>query len=375
MFSNTGGAKAVKSFYKALKVIFGARLVLWHAEEYYRAELGFRDCEVVLSRRPSVMRKMINVATGHPHRFHPYLKKYLLLHKDTIEWVISNGSIHIADLMFSKDLTSLKFAVIHHNFERDYAYANRNLYNFYGMLVPLIGKKEQLSYKLAHSNIFLSEYDRNKFLTSYGISSAVSHVLGVYLEGELEIPECIANDNNDKPYSLCITGALDFDQSISGIRRFVYDYLNTVNEIDLGCKILIAGRNPNKSLINVCKEFENVVLITNPDNMIEVVRKSRIYLCPIDVGGGVKLRVLDGLSAGLPVIVHEVAARGYECLFEKPYFKIYNDLKSFKDSYLQLLDYLHGNPESSTQIISDLNNYFGYNVGLRRLKEIFQNHD
>jgi len=77
------------------------------------------------------------------------------------------------------------------------------------------------------------------------------------------------------------------------------------------CRLLIAGKNPSHELAERLAEM-GAELVDTPRDMGEVLARGRYYVCPICKGGGVKLRVMDGLRFGLPCLVHEVSARGYE---------------------------------------------------------------
>ena len=63
--------------------------------------------------------------------------------------------------------------------------------------------------------------------------------------------------------------------------------------------------------------------------MQPLLQRARCYLCPTDRGGGIKLRIMDGLRNGLPVISHAVSARGYAPFLGSVLFT-YTDPESFR---------------------------------------------
>lgn len=86
--------------------------------------------------------------------------------------------------------------------------------------------------------------------------------------------------------------------------------------------IVFTGKNPSTSLITRINELSpRVTLKANPQDIDSIVSQCDIFLCPARLGGGMKLRVMDGLRNGLPVLAHEVSARGYRD-FEKKVFYI-----------------------------------------------------
>ena len=64
--------------------------------------------------------------------------------------------------------------------------------------------------------------------------------------------------------------------------------------------------------------------------------EAKYYICPTFLGSGKKMRVLDGLSHGLPVICHSVSARGYGSFVKSGAVLEYNDLESFRLALLKL---------------------------------------
>ena len=95
--------------------------------------------------------------------------------------------------------------------------------------------------------------------------------------------------------------------------------------------------------------------------------RGRYYICPTCKGGGVKLRVMDGLRAGLPVLTHEISARGYEPFLGITLFP-YHDQASFRDSLVRMLA-LHPDVKETLQVYSD---HFSFEAGTARLRELLR---
>ena len=107
-------------------------------------------------------------------------------------------------------------------------------------------------------------------------------------------------------------------------------------------------------------------IIPNPIDIEKEVVNNDIFVCPTCIGGGLKLRVMDGLKVGLPILVHEVSARGYDYFFTHDWFQIYNDKESFIAALKQIKD-IFKNIDSNI-IIQEYNNYFSFEAGVKRLK-------
>jgi len=79
----------------------------------------------------------------------------------------------------------------------------------------------------------------------------------------------------------------------------------------LGVGLVVAGRNP-RPILKRAVLAAGAVLVENPPSMEEIIRDARLVLVP-DVGGaGMKLRVAEALSLGVPVVGTREGLFGYE---------------------------------------------------------------
>ncbi len=99
--------------------------------------------------------------------------------------------------------------------------------------------------------------------------------------------------------------------------------------------------------------------------MDEVLKKGDIYICPTNLGSGIKLRIMDGLKWGMPVLTHKVSARGYEELERRNILKVYDTIESFKSKLKSLLD----EPINKSEILSTYDSLFSFQSGIKRLSE------
>ena len=107
--------------------------------------------------------------------------------------------------------------------------------------------------------------------------------------------------------------------------------------------------------------------------MDAVTDMGAIYLCTTSVGGGLKLRLMDGLKRGMADITHKVSARGYEQFFTSPFFQIYDDVESFKKGLKAIQEQLDKTDSNfQDEIINTYQKYFGYESGVSRVKLYFQ---
>ncbi|GAB4298887.1 MAG: hypothetical protein Kow0068_22640 [Marinilabiliales bacterium] len=72
-------------------------------------------------------------------------------------------------------------------------------------------------------------------------------------------------------------------------------------------KVIIAGRNPHNSILKKIKNYNNISLISNPDDnkMNELIRHAQIIILTTNQNSGIKLKLLSSLFAGRHCIVND----------------------------------------------------------------------
>ena len=235
--------------------------------------------------------------TGNPHDFNVERE----LATGGYDWVVfnvspcSSGQIDVAHRYGCKVIT------IHHNFQLEYAADNvRRFRRFTLGWVERI-ERESTSRIEVGGSFFLDTADR---LT----------------------PEEIRRPK--EPLHFVITGNLSSVQTWKSLEEWADGYLDILRKTVPGLSLTVAGREPSKAFVD---DFESrgIRVVPSPVSMREILLPASCYLCPISLGSGIKLRLLDGLKVGIPAVCHVSAARGYEPLVGR-YVFVYEDRAGFE---------------------------------------------
>lgn len=274
------------------------------------------------------IQKGIDLYLGILTRFPKFIKEHLK--RNNYDIIVFDHLLSTIGIINIINKQKTKIITIHHNVEIDYYKDNLPpIYLRYAIL-PRINKSECQAIKKSDLNLTVTLQDRESFITRmkadpskifyWGISESYSDI-SISL-----IPE---NKTEHKEPIFIITGSLCFPQSIESITKFIHLYYPLIKQEFSNFKLLICGRDPNKKLIEAIKELHNIEIIANPINIINIIKKADIYICPIESGGGIKLRIMDGLKCGIPVIAHKNSCRGYENFTKHHYILSYDDQISF----------------------------------------------
>lgn len=288
-----------------------------------------------------------------------HLKKY------SYDVIVIDHSVTGTSLVRTIKATGAKIITIHHNVERDYLRDNgkerpityRFPYNYYA-------KKAELDcLTLSDVNLTVTENDAATFRSWFSGEDIHIYNWGIF-EYKHFADKVFAP--SEQGHTFIITGSLCFIQSLQPIIDFIRNYWRIVKEVCPDSKLIIAGRDPDKTLIMECEEKKDIRLVANPKDMTELLQKANYYICPIYTGSGCKLRIMDGMKQGLPVLCHEVSSSGYECMIEKACMYTYRDEKTFRHSLQEMLN----NPIEKEVVYHEFRNNYNIEVGCKKLRYI-----
>ena len=365
-FEKGGGSQAVLCFLDSVLEVYGRNKVdVFTIEETVVPE-SYQDINFIKIKKRSILARFIGVPFGYIRRLTKPLMSYVKKYSNNYRICIINYGDVAGKAVPYINKQGIKSVVIHHNYEVQYHGDNKTIESFGGYFLGAIKRAERSAYKNADVNLFLTKQDEELFICHYGTQRHINGVIGTF---DMKNSEKVKIEDAKKMYDIVIRGSLGDYQTVVGIKDYYNNYLAITNKLILNPQILLTGRNPAKDILDIVNNEASVFsMVSNPEKIMPVVQQGKIYLCPTCIGGGLKLRAMDGLKCGLPVLVHAVSARGYDYYFDKPYFKIYDSKDSFEKGLIDIIEYLKHTPNVSEQIHKDYYEYFGFEKGVERVR-------
>ena len=360
-----GGCYACRNYLQLFSEVFqGAEMDVCICKEYLTPE---RKKEYPMAHFYPVaprgfIGKVMTTFTGVMHR-HQETVKALLKSNHYDYCVFDHNSIAGSLVRFCKN-SGVKTIVLNHNCEYDYFKDNNSLLKRLLFLYQ-VKKNERKSYLNCDYNIFLTEEDKEQFAEMYGVSNTNAIVGGCFYS---------KNDHHHslseiKPFrkehlKMVISGTMGNVQNMDGINYFLDELLPLVPE---DIRIVLAGKNPPVSLLDRIKPMSpRVIVIPNPKDMDSIVQDCDIFLCPARLGGGMKLRVMDGFRNGLPVLAHTVSARGYRNFEKCGMMWEFGTAEEFLKSLTSILNNISSNCLKKNLIVSYSYNCFSFCQSVKR---------
>lgn len=134
-------------------------------------------------------------------------------------------------------------------------------------------------------------------------------------------------------------GGLDVPHNAVSLESFIDTQLPQIILDIPGVLIRVIGKNPAPSLLELVKKFPaNVHIEGYVDSLDEVLHGACAMLVPLLFGSGVKLKTIDALSYGLPIIATDFGVEGVSVSSENHDCIVENDLSKYGSWMKKLLD-------------------------------------
>jgi glycosyltransferase involved in cell wall biosynthesis len=218
----------------------------------------------------------------------------------------------------------IRIITVHHNYQYEFFRDNSKAL----LRLPTlfwVRRFEREAVRMSDLNITLTEEDLQSLKKYYGTGTERFEAVGSFEDTRQSHP---VYPSVDEPRFL-ITGGLNDMQTEKSLLFWIEHYFPILKEQFPAASLTIAGRSPSNKLLDLAARH-GIRVIPSPESMEPILAAAKYYICPTFLGSGKKMRILDGLSHGLPVICHSVSARGYGSFVKSGAVLEYNDLASFR---------------------------------------------
>jgi sugar transferase (PEP-CTERM/EpsH1 system associated) len=167
-----------------------------------------------------------------------------------------------------------------------------------------IEKYEKTFCRLFQSNLTVSDEDG---LTLKKIDPEIkTEVIPNGVDTSYFTPGGEKSDNE----TLIFAGGMNWYPNRDAMLYFAEEIWPLIKARKPSVKIYIIGQSPPEKLMRMSKEDPNLIVTGYVDDVRPYFTKASVYVCPIRDGGGTRLKILDALSSGIPVVANSIAAEG-----------------------------------------------------------------
>lgn len=137
------------------------------------------------------------------------------------------------------------------------------------------------------------------------------------------------------PRHILFVGSMDVRMNVDAATWFAEEVFPILRDRIPDTRFLIVGRNPT-ARVESLSEIEGVCVTGRVDDLRGYYRQAAVAVIPTRQGGGTKLKVLEAMAAGTPVVSTAHGVSGYE-IADGIHVKIADDSMSFAEAVATLL--------------------------------------
>lgn len=153
------------------------------------------------------------------------------------------------------------------------------------------------------------------------------------------IPNCVDTDEYNysmkepAPNSMVFSGSFRYLANYEAVRWFVRDVFPRILARIPNASLTVTGDHANLPL----PSERNITRAGRVDDIKSLIASCAVSIAPLQTGGGTRLKILEAMAIGTPVVSTSKGAEGLDAEHEK-HIVIADDPESFADNVVKLLE-------------------------------------
>jgi sugar transferase (PEP-CTERM/EpsH1 system associated) len=137
------------------------------------------------------------------------------------------------------------------------------------------------------------------------------------------------------PRHLVFTGSMDWIPNEDAMTYFCHEVLPLIREQEPGVTLSIVGRAPTPAVARLA-DTPGVTVTGRVDDVRDYVGRAGVYVVPIRIGGGTRLKIFEAMGMGRAVVSTTVGAEGLPVTGERDVV-IADTTRAFADAVVALI--------------------------------------
>jgi glycosyltransferase involved in cell wall biosynthesis len=139
------------------------------------------------------------------------------------------------------------------------------------------------------------------------------------------------------PPRLVFTGALGYRPNADAVRYLCREIFPRVRGLHPDVRVQIVGGGASPALQSACGGVDGVDFLGFVPDVFEVLRGATIFVCPMRQGTGIKVKLLEAMACGLPVVATPLALEGIAEAEDGRHLRVAASADAFVDGLSELL--------------------------------------
>lgn len=140
-------------------------------------------------------------------------------------------------------------------------------------------------------------------------------------------------DGEPEKHTLVFVGMMTYVPNYDGILYFLDEIFPRILSVLPDAKIYIVGKNPPPVISK--RANENIIITGFVDDVRPIIQKASVYVVPLRMGGGTRLKIVEALSMKKPIVTTSIGCEGIDVVNRESVL-IADDAQQFADSVIEL---------------------------------------
>ena len=144
--------------------------------------------------------------------------------------------------------------------------------------------------------------------------------------------------------SIVFVGSMDFHPNVDAATYFAREVWPKIHAAAPGLQFVIVGSRP-VAAVRKLEQVPGVTVTGTVEDVRPYYRKALVALAPLRIAGGTRLKILEAMAAGVPVVASRIGAEGLEVKPEQDFL-----LGDTPEEIAAAVSRLHGSPDLWRQL-------------------------
>jgi glycosyltransferase involved in cell wall biosynthesis len=109
--------------------------------------------------------------------------------------------------------------------------------------------------------------------------------------------------------NIFFVGAMDYEPNVDAILYFCNEIFNLIKKNRPNCTLIVVGKSPPAQIIGLNKR-PGIMIVGEVEDVKPFYKKSLISVVPLRSGGGTRLKILEAMALGTPVVSTSIGCEG-----------------------------------------------------------------
>jgi len=110
--------------------------------------------------------------------------------------------------------------------------------------------------------------------------------------------------------NMVFTGSMDWMPNDDAVRFFLGGVWPRIRATVPNATFTVVGRNPSAALVALSSQEPGVTVTGRVEDVRPYMERAAVYLVPLRIGGGTRLKIFEAMAMGLPVVSTWIGAEG-----------------------------------------------------------------